>query len=110
MLCLPSRWSSDTSQRSGEDMLPRVSSNPMSEGTLTIAHASPDKSRLKERVRQAFCRPALLAHPLLHCLMHLQSEVIRQRFASYTCTAGPFPTFHHRQRWQSWKMQCSLGF
>lgn len=84
---MPSRWSSDTSQRSGEDMLPRVSSNPMSEGTLTIAHASPDKSRLKERVRRAFCSPALSAHPL-HCLMPSQPRLIYLCKIFYTYTAA----------------------
>ena len=51
---LASRWSSDTSQRSIEELQAlntRTSSGTISESALALPRASPDKSRLKERIR-----------------------------------------------------------
>ena len=62
----------------------------MSEGTLTIAHASPDKSRLKERVRQVFCCPILSAHTL-HYLEPTKPRLLHLCLASHTFTVAPFP-------------------
>ena len=48
------RWSSDTSQRSMEEIQAlntRASSGGISDSALALPRASPDKSRLKERIR-----------------------------------------------------------
>ena len=61
-----SRWSSDTSNRSTEEiqqLITRTSSGTVSDSALALTRASPDKSRLKERIRYPL-NPRVIVAPI----------------------------------------------
>jgi len=61
-----SRWSSDTSNRSTEEIQQlntRTSSGTISDSALALTRASPDKSRLKERIRYPL-NPRVIVAPI----------------------------------------------